>query len=72
MNDESGYRWHRSTYSGETNGCLEIRTPPQLGRTRIRDSKDRFRPPLICTTESWMSFVRSVSAQEWFQGPVGR
>ncbi|MFD9407294.1 DUF397 domain-containing protein [Streptomyces sp. NPDC059989] len=62
MNDDFGFRWHKSTYSGETNGCLELRTPPQRGKTRIRDSKDLTRRPLTCTTESWMAFVASVVA----------
>ncbi|MFF4606024.1 DUF397 domain-containing protein [Streptomyces sp. NPDC001339] len=28
MNEAAPFRWHKSSYSGETNGCLEIRTPP--------------------------------------------
>ncbi|MBT2541879.1 DUF397 domain-containing protein [Streptomyces sp. ISL-44] len=42
--------------------------PPRRGKTRIRDSKDLSRPPLICTTESWMAFVRSVGATECSDG----
>lgn len=57
------HRWHRSSHSGETNSCLELRTPPQQGKTRIRDSKDLTKPPLICTTEAWTIFVEAVRAE---------
>jgi hypothetical protein len=64
MTESIPFRWHKSSYSGETNGCLEIRTPPRAGKTRIRDSKDPFGPVLICTTESWNSFVLAVLRRE--------
>ncbi|WP_189956043.1 DUF397 domain-containing protein [Streptomyces alanosinicus] len=63
--EHSVYRWHRSSHSGETNSCLELRTPPRRGMTRIRDSKDLFQPPLICSTAAWTTFVTSLRDGEF-------
>ncbi|MGW0712235.1 DUF397 domain-containing protein [Streptomyces sp. NPDC002643] len=58
------FRWHKSSHSGETNSCLELRTPPQRGKTRVRDSKDLARPSLVCTTDAWAAFLDAIRAEQ--------
>lgn len=57
------FRWHKSSHSGETNSCLELRTPPQRGKTRVRDSKDPAKPSVICTVEAWAMFVEAIRVE---------
>lgn len=54
-----GALWHKSTYSGTNNACVEhglLRT----GRQAVRDTKDRERGAAVFQPESWQTFVNAV------------
>ncbi|MGP3968763.1 DUF397 domain-containing protein [Streptomyces sp. 6N223] len=51
--------WHRSTYSGSNNNCVE-RGKLTTGRQAVRDTKDRQRPALVFETGCWSSFVSAL------------
>ncbi|NEA43169.1 DUF397 domain-containing protein [Streptomyces sp. SID11385] len=52
--------WHKSTYSGTSNACLEHAATP-AGRHAVRDTKDRARGALAFSPESWTRFLRAVA-----------
>ncbi|MGW7004166.1 DUF397 domain-containing protein [Streptomyces sp. NPDC054933] len=54
-----GALWHKSTYSGEDNNCVE-RGKLVTGRQAVRDTKDRERGALIFEAGTWQSFVNAV------------
>lgn len=47
--------WHKSSYSGESNACVEIAANVP-GVVRVRDSKDPGGPVLAITTSDWRDF----------------
>ncbi|MFJ2440883.1 DUF397 domain-containing protein [Streptomyces sp. NPDC087658] len=54
-----GAFWHKSTYSGSDNNCVEcgrLRT----GRQAVRDTKDRERGAAVFESASWQTFVDAV------------
>jgi hypothetical protein len=52
--------WRKSSYSGADNGCVEILTPPPLGKAVVRDSKDpQHRRMIIFRAEAWAPFVHA-------------
>ncbi|AXG78232.1 DUF397 domain-containing protein [Streptomyces paludis] len=54
-----GAVWHKSTYSGSDNGCVE-RGRLLSGRQAVRDTKDRERGAAVFAPGSWQAFVNAV------------
>ncbi|MFJ9032650.1 DUF397 domain-containing protein [Streptomyces sp. NPDC102274] len=54
-----GARWHKSTYSGSDNGCVE-RGQLRTGRQAVRDTKDRARGTVVFASAPWQTFVNAV------------
>ncbi|WP_367125658.1 DUF397 domain-containing protein [Streptomyces phytohabitans] len=55
----SGASWHKSSYSGSNNNCVE-RGQLRSGRQAVRDTADRARGALVFEAEAWTEFVGSV------------
>jgi hypothetical protein len=53
-----GLDWHRSTYSGATNACVEHAATP-TGFAAVRDTKDRARGTLLFSGAGWARFLRA-------------
>ncbi|SCG08620.1 DUF397 domain-containing protein [Streptomyces sp. MnatMP-M17] len=51
--------WHKSTYSGSDNGCVEHGLL-STGRQAVRDTKDRERGVAVFGPASWQRFVDAV------------
>ncbi|MFE7484480.1 DUF397 domain-containing protein [Streptomyces sp. NPDC057552] len=51
--------WHKSTYSGINNGCIEHAALPS-GRHAVRDTKDRTLGAHIFAPAPWQTFVTAV------------
>ena len=58
-----GAIWHKSTYSGTNNGCVE-RGRLRDGRQAVRDTKDRERGVVVFDAAIWQSFVDAVRSGE--------
>lgn len=54
-----GLPWHRSTYSGGANNCVEAAGRGQF--VRIRDSKSVPGPMLAVAADAWSEFLGRVS-----------
>lgn len=54
-----GALWHKSTYSGSNNGCIEHAALPS-GRHAVRDSKDRTLGAHTFASAPWQAFVTAV------------
>ncbi|ARF73216.1 DUF397 domain-containing protein [Kitasatospora albolonga] len=52
-------RWHRSTYSGSNNNCVE-HAALSSGRHAVRDTKDRALGAHIFAPAPWQTFVTAV------------
>ncbi|MFJ5101017.1 DUF397 domain-containing protein [Streptomyces sp. NPDC088554] len=55
----NGALWHKSTYSGSDNACVE-RGRLRTGRQAVRDTKDRERGAAVFEPASWQTFVDAV------------
>jgi hypothetical protein len=55
MNDLSGLRWFKSSYSG-ANGCVEVAHLPE-GGVALRDTKDRTKTAHVYTRDEWQAFL---------------
>ena len=51
--------WHKSSYSGSQAQCVEVAELPD-GTRLVRDSKNRKRPVLTVTADSWRQLVASI------------
>lgn len=51
--------WHKSTYSGTNNGCIEHAALPS-GRHAVRDTKDRTLGAHTFAPVPWQAFVSAV------------
>lgn len=60
----AGAVWHKSTYSGSNNGCIE-RGILRSGRQAVRDTKDRAGGVLIFEPDEWQAFVDAVRRGEF-------
>lgn len=58
-----GATWHKSTYSGSNNGCVE-RGTLRSGRQAVRDTKDRSIGTMVFGAGTWQSFVDSVKSSD--------
>ncbi|MFJ4339460.1 DUF397 domain-containing protein [Streptomyces sp. NPDC088915] len=47
--------WHKSTYSGDNDNCVEV--AHNLPRVRVRDTKDHARGELTATPAAWSAFT---------------
>ena len=54
-----GIAWHKSGYSAESGGCVEIAPAPD--RVLVRDSKDPHGPALAVPTSAWQRFLTTVT-----------
>ncbi|MDX3379421.1 DUF397 domain-containing protein [Streptomyces sp. ME02-6991-2A] len=52
-------RWHKSTYSGSNNDCVEHAALPS-GRHAVRDTKDRTLGAHTFAPAPWQAFVTAV------------
>ncbi|MBB4932971.1 hypothetical protein F4561_003791 [Lipingzhangella halophila] len=50
--------WHKSSYSGATNECLEVRE--QVTEVAVRDTQHRHLGHLSFPSPEWSAFVREV------------
>ncbi|MFJ4919948.1 DUF397 domain-containing protein [Streptomyces sp. NPDC088725] len=56
-----GALWHKSTCSGNNNGCVE-RGVLRSGRQAVRDTKGRTRPAVVFSPTAWQAFVSAVGS----------
>ncbi|MFD8784629.1 DUF397 domain-containing protein [Kitasatospora sp. NPDC059599] len=64
MNSNSPTTWRKSTYSGGSNGCVEV-ADGVPGLMPVRDSKDPSGPTLVFPAHTWQAFVTAVRAGEF-------
>ncbi|MGW0801572.1 DUF397 domain-containing protein [Nonomuraea sp. NPDC002799] len=67
MIDLSRAEFHKSSYSGSGNNCVEVATNVP-GAVIVRDSKDRGGQVLVFTPEEWKAFARGVKDGEFDLG----
>ena len=69
--DDNGVHWHKSTFSGNANGCIE-RGQLADGSQGVRDTKDPERREMLTfSPEAWSSFVAAVVAGEIGRSEIG-
>ncbi|OLT17655.1 DUF397 domain-containing protein [Pseudonocardia sp. CNS-139] len=57
--DATASNWHKSTFSGVENGCVEVGSAP--GIVGVRDTKlGTNSPVLVFTTAEWAAFLTAV------------
>lgn len=56
--------WHKSTFSGQGDNCVEVASLVNGGRA-VRDSKNPQGPQLTFTPGEWDAFRRGVKAGEF-------
>jgi hypothetical protein len=59
MNDLSSAQWRKSSYSGNSGNCVEIRAG-RADSVWVRDSKQVPGPVLTVHGDQWGAFVRGV------------
>ncbi|ASU57225.1 DUF397 domain-containing protein [Nocardiopsis dassonvillei] len=50
--------WHKSSYSGGTNECVEVRE--HSAGADVRDTQNRSRGQLAFTSDAWNAFVSTL------------
>lgn len=60
MNNVSGNQWRKSSFSGNSGNCVEVRTTSQARTVAVRDSKQVPGPELTITGDRWAAFLREV------------
>ncbi|MFE1958379.1 DUF397 domain-containing protein [Streptomyces sp. NPDC059479] len=63
MIDLNQARWHKSSYSGGANDCVELAVVD--GQVAIRDSKWPERAPLVVSRADAQAFVNGIQAGPW-------
>ncbi|MGW5866925.1 DUF397 domain-containing protein [Streptomyces sp. NPDC055239] len=53
--------WHKSTYSGASNGCIE-HTKLSADQRAIRDTKNREFGTLVFDSTSWHAFIAGINS----------
>ncbi|MEX0172454.1 DUF397 domain-containing protein [Streptomyces sp. LMG1-1-1.1] len=54
--------WHKSTYSGDNDNCIEVADDvPSI--VRVRDTKDHTKGELTATPAAWSAFTRFVRSR---------
>jgi hypothetical protein len=56
--------WYKSSFSGNANGCVEVRIMPG-GEVTVRDSKDQAGPALVFTPIEWAAFLAGAQQGEF-------
>jgi len=56
--------WHKSSYSGAQNNCVEVAGLPDGGRA-VRDSKREDSPVLTFSRAKWAEFIQGVRTGEF-------
>ncbi|WP_275558294.1 DUF397 domain-containing protein [Streptomyces sp. 5-6(2022)] len=64
ISELDGSIWHKSSYSGNDNGCVEHGILP-TGHQAVRDTKDRERGALLFEPSAWQVFVDAVRDGEF-------
>lgn len=64
MNDLSILKWQKSTYSGNSGNCVEVRSS-RAGSVAVRDSKQVPGPVLTVHGDQWGAFVRGIKQGEF-------
>jgi uncharacterized protein DUF397 len=59
ISELDGATWHKSSYSGSDNNCVERGILPTC-RQAVRDTKDRARGALLFEASAWQAFVDAV------------
>ncbi|MEU8567387.1 DUF397 domain-containing protein [Streptomyces pathocidini] len=62
-NELDGALWHKSSHSGDDNGCVE-RGRLRSGRQAVRDTKDRGLGAIVFEPDAWRAFVDAVRRGE--------
>ncbi|MEU7914021.1 DUF397 domain-containing protein [Microbispora bryophytorum] len=62
--DLSGAEFHKSSFSGGGNDCVEV-AANLPGLVAVRDSKDRSGPVLAFTPSEWSAFIAGVKGGEF-------
>ena len=58
-----GLNWHKSSYSGNGEACVEVATTADA--VLIRDTKNRERGPVLrVSPEAWSAFTGKIKAME--------
>jgi hypothetical protein len=56
----TGDEWRKSSYSGNSGNCVEVRAAGQTGTVAVRDSKHVPGPELTIAGDKWAAFVRGI------------
>ena len=57
--EPDGVAWHKSSYSAESGGCVEVAPTPD--RVLVRDSKDPDGPALAVSATAWRVFLTTAT-----------
>ncbi len=60
MDDLSNNQWRKSSYSGNSGNCVEVRAATQTATVAVRDSKHVPGPELTIPADRWAAFLRGV------------
>jgi hypothetical protein len=63
--DGFGRSVYRTSSYSNTDNCVEVLLEPEDGLVRVRDTKDRSRPPVAFPAPHWRMFVTSLQAGEF-------
>jgi len=63
-NPETDLHWHKSSYSGGAQVCVEVARSPDGGRW-LRDSKTPKRPAHYFTADEWDAFIKGIKNGEF-------
>jgi hypothetical protein len=64
MTDLSNAKWHKSSFSGSGNNCVEV-AGNLPGIVAVRDSKSPQSPALTCEPAEWRAFISGVKNGEF-------
>ncbi|MYW65265.1 DUF397 domain-containing protein [Streptomyces sp. SID8379] len=53
--------WHKSSFSGASNGCIEHAKLPSHRRA-IRDTKNRQNGAIVFASPAWQAFISSINS----------
>ena len=60
MRDRISNQWRKSSYSGNSGNCVEVRAATQSATVAVRDSKHVQGPVLTIPADRWAAFRRGV------------
>ena len=70
MNDKPSREWCKSSYSGNSGNCVEVRAN-HAGTVAVRDSKNVPGPELAVSSGAWSAFVHAIKRNEFVQAARG-